>query len=122
MLDLQKYDSKFFLEQCYSEDTPFYIRLIGGKPFSVTDKACLGDFSCVKDFERVAKEEKINKITQKTLYISGEKDHIFNWSRVESFSRNFSNVTLKKVSSGHLALIEKPWETGKIIMDYLRIY
>ncbi|MFN8670498.1 MAG: hypothetical protein U0457_00250 [Candidatus Sericytochromatia bacterium] len=115
----KKYDANFFLDKCYSDETPFHLKMLGTEAFFATDEASLGDFSCVRDFERVAIEEKIKPINKKTLYIASEKDKIFYFTEAEKFSKNFSNVSFKKLGSGHISLLEKPSDFGNIIMNYL---
>jgi surfactin synthase thioesterase subunit len=115
-----KYDPKFLLDNCYSEDTPFYVRIINPEVFSTTDSASLADFHTAKDFERVAQAEPMKKIDKKVLYLSGAKDKIFAWSDIRRFSKNFNDITLEKLESGHLAFLERPWISGKIIMNYLK--
>lgn len=119
MIDENKYDPKYLFEGSYSEDTPFYVKMISYDALTTTDEASLADFNCLRDFERIAKEKPMNIIDKKTLYLSGEKDQIFHWSEVEKFSKNFSNITLKKLDSGHLAFLERPWQAGEHIMNFL---
>lgn len=120
MIDENKYNPKYLFEGSYSEDTPFYVKMISYDALTTIDEASLADFNCLRDFERLANEESLNKIEKPILYISGEKDQIFHWKEVEKFSKNFPNVTLKKIESGHLGFLERPWQTGEIIMEYLK--